>query len=68
MDFPILFDTISMGLPILYFKGSQGNFLNVDAFSVLEGCFNLSKRCRPWGNAALCCISSGSSLFAEVPV
>ena len=30
--------------------------------------FNLSKQCRPWWNAASCCISSGSSLFAKVPI
>ena len=29
---------------------------------------DLSKQCRPWWNAALCGISSGFSLFAEVPV
>ena len=32
------------------------------------GDFNLSKQCRFWWNAALCCISSGPSLFATVPV
>ena len=26
MDFPIDIDTISMGLPIVYFKGSQVDF------------------------------------------
>ena len=30
--------------------------------SVTVGCFNLSKQCR------YCCISSGSSLFAKIPV
>ena len=30
--------------------------------------FYLSKQCRPWWNAALCSISSGSLLFATVPV
>ena len=34
MDFPIYIDTISMRLPIVYFKGSQVafNFLNYDVF------------------------------------
>ena len=30
MEFPIHIDTVSMGLPILYFKGSQVDFLNYD--------------------------------------
>ena len=29
---------------------------------------NFSKQCRPWSNAALCGVWSGSSLFANVPV
>ena len=52
MDFPIHIDTISMGLPILYFKGSQVEISNYDVrgtgrnfqlccISVPEGCFNL---------------------------
>ena len=36
MDFPILIDTISMGLPIVYFKGSQEEFLNYDVFMSLK--------------------------------
>ena len=36
MDFPILIDTISMGLPIVYFKGLQVEFLNYDAFLSLK--------------------------------
>ena len=49
LDFPIHIDTISMGLPIVYFKGSQVDFskLHVWCIFVPEGCFNLSKQCRP---------------------
>ena len=36
MDFPIHIDTISMGLPIVYFKGSQVDFLNYDVFLSLK--------------------------------
>ena len=37
--------------------------------SVPEGCINHSKQCRTrWNAAWSCCISSGSSLFAKVPV
>ena len=34
--------TISMGLPILYFKGSQIEFSKLCYISVYDGCFNLS--------------------------
>ena len=40
-------DTISMGLSIVYFKGSQVEFSNVSCISFPEGCFNHSKQCRP---------------------
>ena len=38
MDFPIHIDTISMGLPIVYFKGSQVEFskLQYDVFLSLK--------------------------------
>ena len=36
MDFPIHIDTISIGLPILYFKSSQVKFLNYDFFLSLK--------------------------------
>ena len=68
MDFPIHIETMSMGLPIVYFKESQLNFSKLSGYiSVTEVCLNLSKQCRPRWNAALCCISSVSSLFAKVP-
>ena len=67
MDFPIRIDTTSMGLPIVHFKVSRVEFSKWRCISVLEGCFNLSKQCRPRCNAALYCISSGSSLYAKVP-
>ena len=52
----------------LLFKGSLVEFSKLWCFVVSEGCFNLSKQCRLTWNAALCCISSESSLFAKVPV
>ena len=36
MDFPIHIDTISMGLQIVYFKGSQVEYLNYDVFLSLK--------------------------------
>ena len=36
MDFPIHIDTICMGLPIVYLKGSQVEFLNYDVFLSLK--------------------------------
>ena len=45
MDFPIHIDTISMWLPIVYFKGSQVEFSNLWCISVPEGSFYHSKQC-----------------------
>ena len=36
IDFPIHIDTICMGLPIVYFKGSQVEFLMYDVFCSLK--------------------------------
>ena len=36
MDFAIHIDTIIMGLPIVYFKGSHVEFLNYDLFPSLK--------------------------------
>ena len=36
MDFPIHIDAISMGLTIVHFKGSQGEFLSFDDFLSLQ--------------------------------
>ena len=47
MDFPIQIDTISMGLPIMYFKGSQIEFSKLECFSVPECCFNLANSADP---------------------
>ena len=47
MDFPIDTNTISMGLPVMCYKGSQVEFSKLWCISVPEGCFNLSKQCRP---------------------
>ena len=45
MDFPIHIDAISMGLTILYFKGSQIEFLKkYDVFLPLEVVLNLANR------------------------
>ena len=59
MGFPIHIDTVSMGLPIVFFKGSQEDL----CISVAEGCLNLANGADPDGMQQ-CCISSGSSLFA----
>ena len=42
MVFPIHTDTISMGLPIVHFRGSLVEFSKVWCISVPEGCFNLN--------------------------
>ena len=47
---------------IVCFKGS--NVLNYDEFLSLKVVLILSNSADPDENAALCCISSGSSLFA----
>ena len=47
MDFPIHNDTITMGLPILYFKGSQVEVSKLWCISVPEGCKNLLNSADP---------------------
>ena len=44
MDFPIHSDTISMGLPIMYLKGSPIEIAKLCCTSVPDGYFNLSKQ------------------------
>ena len=64
MGFHIHFDTISMRLPIVSFKGSQVYFSELSRVVLIlaaETELTLMK-------CSLCCISSGSSLFAKVPV
>ena len=51
MEFSIKLQTIKSGLSSVHIQGSQVPFY-------------LSKQCRHWWNAALCGISSGSTLFA----
>ena len=68
MDFPIHIDAISMELSIMYFKRSRVECSKYWCMIIPGGCFNPCKQCRPWWNAALCCISSGSVLFAKVPI
>ena len=41
MDFPIYIYTMSMGLAIVYFKGSKVEFSKLRCISVPEGHFNL---------------------------
>ena len=38
---------LSIGLPIVRFKGTQVEFSKLGCISGTEGCFNLSKQCRP---------------------
>ena len=52
MDVPTQLDIISMGLPIMYFKGSWVEICKLWCISVPGGCFNLRKQCTPWCNGA----------------
>ena len=65
MDYPLPVDTISMKLSICVLRGHKSKFL-----SVPEDCFYLiGKSADPDEMPPyLCSISSGSSLFAKVPV
>ena len=65
MDFPKHVDRTSMGLSILYFKGSQVESFKLYGISVMKASFYLYIKVTNT-NAALCGISSGSSLFAKV--
>ena len=48
MDFPIHIDTTSMGVPIVYFKGSQAKYyLNFDVFLSLKVFLILANRIDP---------------------
>ena len=58
MDFPILLNWIKL-FPKL---GMSGIFISIFRIFLTE--FRLSKQCRPWWDAALCGVSSGSTLFA----
>ena len=46
VNFPKHIDTISMELPIVYFKGSNVEHSKLRCISAPEGCFNLSKQRR----------------------
>ena len=61
-------DTMSMDLSILYLRGHRSKFLNFKLLLSLKMLFYLSKQCRLTWNAAFCSISSGSTLFAKIPV
>ena len=45
MEFSIHIDTIKMGLPILYLKGSQVEVSVVLCISITDGCFSPRKQC-----------------------
>ena len=47
MDCPIHIDTMSVGLPIVYFKGSQVEFLNHDVFLSLKVVFIMANNADP---------------------
>ena len=47
MDFPINIDTISMGQPIVYFKGSQVDFSKLSCISLSEDFIILAKSADP---------------------
>ena len=68
MDYPIYIDAISMEQSIFYFNGLSVKSAIKWWISVPEDIFYLSKQGRPWWNVALSSISSGSSLFAKVPI
>ena len=55
-------DRIGMELPIWYLKGSQVEVSKFWCIYVMNISFYPSKQCRPWWNAAVSGISSGSSL------
>ena len=57
--------TRRMLLSIIYFKGSQAEISKKLYTQVPKGCNYHSKQRRPWWNAALCSISSGSSLCCQ---
>ena len=64
MDYHLLSDTISLGLPIVYFKGSRVEFSKLSGISVPEGCFNLGKLCRLWVFTvclSTCLVNKGAS-------
>ena len=68
MEFPIKFDTVKPGWFIILNWGiTSYNFTN-KLCSFSEDWLYLSKQCWPWWNATSSGISSGSSLFAEVPI
>ena len=68
VDYPIHIDTVIMKESILYFYGLQAKISIKWCICVIEDMFYLSQQCRPWWNATLCGISSGSSLLATISV
>ena len=47
LDFPLHIDLISMGLPIVYFKGSPVSFSRLRCISVHECCLILANSADP---------------------
>ena len=64
MDFPIHIDTISMGLPIVYFKGSQVEFSNVYVFRSLKVVIIRANRVDP-DEVSITYMSSGLNMFSK---
>ena len=67
MEFNIKFDTVKSGWTIQYIEMSQVIISKKYCISFSEDWFRLRKHWRTWWNSTLCCISSGSSLFVNVP-
>ena len=59
MDFPIYIDTISMGLPIAYFKGSHVEFSRYNAFLSLKVVLMLAISADPDEMQHECLVMSG---------
>ena len=68
MELLIELHTINTEWSIAYIERSQVKISKEMYISFSENPVCLGKHCRPWWNATLCDISSGSSLFAKVLV
>ena len=65
--FRLIHETINLAWLIVYIEGSRVIISNKNLISFSEVRSSLRNLCRPWWNATLWGISSGSSLFAKVP-
>ena len=68
MDLPKHIDTKVWDSQFCVLRGHSSKFLNNDKFMPLKIVYILANSVAPGENAALCSISSGSSLFAKVTV